>query len=89
MKPYWLRQSVGLAVGILFGITGLTGFLGLLGFAVCCEGSALVQKQRLDDDDEDDLDDDDTDAPSRFDGFMPAFGVFLCAWIFSYNLTLS
>ena len=89
MTPYWLRQAIALGIGIAWGFAQLTGWMGLLGFALVMEAAVLGYKNATSEDDEEDLEDeDDAASTSKFDGFMPALGVFLCAWIFCYNLTL-
>ena len=90
MKDYWLRQVVAGGVGVVWGFVQLEGWVAILAFAAVLEIVVMLHKNATADEDEDDLDDDDDDkaAPSRFAGFMPAFGMFLCAWIFCYNLAL-
>ena len=89
MTPYWLRQAVALGIGIAWGCVQLTGWMGLLGFAVVMEVTVMMYKNATREDDEDELEEDEAATPSsQFDGFMPALGVFLCAWIFCYNMSL-
>jgi len=89
MKDYWFRQIVGGVVGVAWGVAGLEGWVAILAFAAVLEITLIGYKSMTaDEDDEDFEDDDDAQKPSRFDGFMPAFGMFLCFWIFTYNLTL-
>jgi len=81
---YWIRQWLGLIVGIAFGVGQITGFVGHIGF-VLLNGLLLyvyyAKYLRVDD-----------EELGRWDllseGFGPSYGMFLLAWITTYSVLI-
>ena len=79
---YWLRQPLGLILGIVWGLLGLTGMTALGSYGVT---QALVlwfyytKLLRVDAEDFKPWD-------LLKEGFVPAFGLFLTAWIVTHSL---
>eukprot|EP00741_Cyanophora_paradoxa_P024448 tig00022075_g23605.t1 len=75
---YWFRQIVGVVLGIAFGIAGVQGALGNIGFWVLSTVSGLVYYALY-------LGIDEEDFGGRWklmqEGAMPAYASFLTLWI--------
>ncbi|PRP77683.1 hypothetical protein PROFUN_00544 [Planoprotostelium fungivorum] len=80
---HWGRQIVGLICGLVFGLLPFTGLLAILTFG-CINVAVLFfyYTRYLG------VDDEDYDARWEFitNGFSSSFGVFMLAWILTYNL---
>jgi len=44
---YWLRQIIGLVVGVVWGVVPLKGILGILLYVIFCEFFAHVNNKLL------------------------------------------
>lgn len=79
---YWLRQALGLFLGMLWGflpITGLIGFLSHLIIGTLCI-FAWCKRQGLDEDDYGGF------GPMLTEGMAPSISVFMLAWISVYSM---
>eukprot|EP00455_Lapot_gusevi_P010964 TRINITY_DN1502_c0_g1_i2.p1 TRINITY_DN1502_c0_g1~~TRINITY_DN1502_c0_g1_i2.p1 ORF type:complete len:121 (+),score=26.39 TRINITY_DN1502_c0_g1_i2:70-432(+) len=79
---HWVRQLVALVCGFVWGVIPITGFVGLLGFAIASAlGLYMYYTKYLGVEDE---------VHGRFDllseGFLPSFALFMVTWICVYSL---
>ena len=78
---YWIRQLLSLLIGVIWGIIRLEGILALLFYVIVCVFALHSYKSSLK------VSDDMFDILDVFkEGFVPAFGIFLIAWISAYSL---
>lgn len=77
---YWFRQILAVLMGVVWGILGITGFLGILTFAIlnsiAAYGVANNTGYEFDPDD---------NLSSVKEGFMATFASFLVTWIVTYT----
>ena len=77
---YWFRQVLALFMGIVWGILGLTGFVGIGSFVALnsIAAYAIANKTGYDFDPDESL-------LSVKEGFMTTFATFLVSWIVTYT----
>jgi len=79
---YWLRQCLGLLLGVVWGFVPLNGFIGLLLFAVVNAGLLYLYFNGFQQVDEEVF-----GGPFELtkEGFMTSFAGFLVLWIVTYS----
>lgn len=77
---YWIRQILAVIMGFLWGILGVTGFLGIISFAILnsMAAYAIANNTGYDFDPDESL-------LSVKEGFMATFASFLVTWIVTYT----
>ena len=82
---YWIRQTMGISLGILFGILRLTGAPTILSFLVL---SFLLPPAFLTNYHDIDLEEVAKVGAVQTEGLFPSFALFLLSWIVTYTLFL-
>lgn len=77
---YWSRQVLALFMGVIWGILGLTGFVGIVSFAIINSIAAYAIANNTGYDF-----DPDENYLSIKEGFMTTFATFLVSWIVTYT----
>lgn len=79
---YWSRQVLALFMGIIWGFIGVTGFMGIISFAILnsIAAYAIANNTGYDFDPDDNF-------LSIKEGFMTTFATFLISWIVTYTAT--
>ena len=78
-QVYWLRQVLGLVLGVIAGFffTGLPGFILFFAIATVTPSfffsKAQLKELRI------------TQSQLLTEGVMPAFGTFLCLWVLTHS----
>lgn len=79
---YWFRQALGIILGIIWGLTALKGFVGLMLFAVINAGLIYLYFSNFQNVDEDEYG---GAWELTKEGFMTSFAGFLVTWIIIYS----
>lgn len=79
---YWWRQVLAVIMGLVWGILGLTGFLGIISFAILNSIAAYAIANNTGYDF-----DPDENFLSVKEGFMTTFATFVVSWIVTYTAT--
>lgn len=79
---YWMRQILGLILGIIWGLIPLKGIIGLILFFAINVGIVYVYYNSFQK-----IDDEEYGGPSEIlkEGLMTSFSTFLVAWILFYS----
>lgn len=77
---YWSRQALAIFMGLIWGFLGLTGFVGIISFAVINSLAAYAIANNTGYD----FDPDESYASVK-EGFMTTFATFLVTWIVTYT----
>jgi hypothetical protein len=79
---YWFRQILAVIMGFVWGLLGVTGFLGIISFAILNSIAAygIANNTGYDFDPDESL-------LSVKEGFMATFASFLVTWIVTYTAT--
>jgi hypothetical protein len=77
---YWIRQILAVIMGFVWGLLGVTGFLGIISFAILnsMAAYAIANNTGYDFDPDESL-------LSVKEGFMATFASFLVTWIVTYT----
>lgn len=79
---YWARQILGVLLGLIFGLAGVTGALGLIGFAVINAGALYLYWTVFQGVDEEEYG---GAWEMTKEGFMTSLAGFLVCWIILYS----
>eukprot|EP00029_Vermamoeba_vermiformis_P001474 TRINITY_DN11644_c0_g1_i1.p1 TRINITY_DN11644_c0_g1~~TRINITY_DN11644_c0_g1_i1.p1 ORF type:complete len:123 (-),score=42.35 TRINITY_DN11644_c0_g1_i1:78-446(-) len=82
---HWIRQLLAVMCGLIWGLSPLSGFIGLAGFMVINLGAVYFYYSKY-------LMLDETEFETKDllqEGLMPSFASFLLTWITIYNLKLN
>lgn len=82
---YWMRQALGLAVGLLYGCTKVTGQVGVSTFLCLSLLGPPSLLRKLHPFDEDEVG---KVGSISTEGAIPSFALFLLTWIISYTACL-
>lgn len=82
---HWLRQAIGIAFGISFGVLQLTGAPCVMAFLF---GGAMLPPAVLSLTNEIDVEEISKIGTIQTEGMMPGFALFLLSWILSYTVFL-
>lgn len=82
---HWVRQLLGVSVGIIFGVVRFTGAPAIMTFlltTIMAPAALLGLFNELDLDEINDV------SPMQAEGVMPSFALFLLTWIVTYTIGL-
>lgn len=82
---HWLRQTIAVAFGTVFGVLQLTGAPCIMTFILA---GAMVPPVLLSITNEIDAEEISAVGSIQTEGMMPAFALFLLSWILSYTVCL-
>ena len=89
---FWLRQATAVACGLAWGVLGIEGFFGLVGFAFAVFGNGYIYYSKFAKVHEEAFAEN-PNAPTIFttslisEGIAPAFALFLVTWTMAYTFT--
>lgn len=82
---HWMRQLIGIIIGILFGVMKFTGAPAIMSFLLT---TVMTPPAFLGLFNELDLDEINDESPMQAEGIMPSFALFLLTWIVTYTIGL-
>ena len=81
-KLYWIRQSVSLMLGVVWGAIPLTGIFAILGYLVLISAVVYVSTVKLA---EVEMEEMGGVQEVLKDGLMTGFGMFMISWIIIFT----
>jgi hypothetical protein len=79
---HWMRQLIGVVLGVCAGVIGVTGYVGNLAFFGIAAGVSWAYYAKFLQVDQEEL----GSWELISEGMWPAFAMFLLAWISTYTL---